>query len=379
MKTPCYTQEMKNLILFSLLISSSTFAAYTKPQLLALFSDADSVNAPANTWCFFSEPSLINEKIYLPCFDGNGNFMASWDKNLQYEEAARAEYDLLFSKATKSFGKATWYEYSEFEVTRSFEDDGRRTKEILLGGLTEGMDFNTNFLPLGDETYFYQVKSEVPRLMLWKNGESQYFFKKEVAYIFSPAIGSEGEVAFKTREVNTSETSPDKIWLYQNEKWEVILEDRDSNPNSPWMSFRHQLSVDQGKVVTVATSIQGEALILINGPEIKTIALKGIDLKNFEFFTVKMNGQHIAFRGEDLKGRKAVYAFDGNSLKQIITQGDIIQTPKGPARIHYKSQDAIFYGAPGIGDKGEILQQVTLTDPDFPSTLIGVGLIKVQK
>src|SRR5690606_20515835 len=98
-----------------------------------------------------------------------------------------------------------------------------------------------------------------------------------------------------------------------------------------------------------------------------------------DYFTVKTRGDVVAFRGVDLKNDKALYAYTTGKLTQIVTQNDIIQSDRGPARIHYTSKDAIFYGAPAIGTKVEILQQVTLTDPDYPSNLMGVGLIKVAK
>ena len=378
---------MKKLILLSSLLLTSHTYAYQKPQLVARLGDIDSWNAPVGTWCFFSEPSLINNRIYLPCFDMMSNLMASWDSQNEYTEVARADYDYMFSKAVNAYGKASWFEYNQFEVTRAFEDSWGFLTEIPLGGLTGGGDFNSNFLPMDRGSYFFQVKGVVPRLMKWDNGPQGDFFAKNVAHIFTPQVSSSGEVAFKTREGGTAESFPDKIWLYKNGSWKVIFEDNDANPKSTWLSFRHQLSVSDGKVVTVATSVYGESLILIDKftkkrkgeSDIKIIALRGVDLKNFDFFTVKMHKNVIAFRGEDLEGRKAVYVYTNNKLTKLITQGDIVQTDVGPGKIHYKNQDSIFYGAPGIGDSGEIIQQVTLTDPDFPTTLLGIGLIKVQK
>jgi len=66
-------------------------------------------------------------------------------------------------------------------------------------------------------------------------------------------------------------------------------------------------------------------------------------------------------------------------LRKLLTRGDIVKTDKGLARVDYKDQDALFYGAPGIGPQGEIYQQATLTDADFSMTLLGIGLIKFTK
>jgi hypothetical protein len=84
----------------------------------------------------------------------------------------------------------------------------------------------------------------------------------------------------------------------------------------------------------------------------------------------------LVFRGLDLERRKSVWVHEKGELKKLLTQGDIVKTDKGLARVDYKSSDALLYGAPGIGPEGVIFQQATLTDIDSPLTLLGIGLIK---
>lgn len=369
---------MKYLIFSLLVYSQISLAGYGKPILLARLSDTDAWNAPTNSWCFYSEPTMVKGKVYMPCFDEESNYMAMWDEN-GFQNIARVKGDHFFSNVVNSFGKASWYEYSEISVERSYEVDQKLT-EIKLGKLTTSNYNTTQFRPLGNGSWFFHVKGENPELRIWKDGEVSSFFNPNVYFIFTPSVGTTGEVAFKTRDIDSSEEAPDKIWLYQNGEWKVVLEDRDANPASPWLSLRHQLSVDGGRIATIARDADGEALILIENGKTKVIARKGVDVKAFDFFTVKIRGNTIAFRADDLENRKAVYVYnDEDGLTRLITQGDIVMTDRGPGKIHYQSRDAMFYGAPGIGDNGEILQQVTLTDPDFPSTLLGIGLIKIQK
>ena len=109
------------------------------------------------------------------------------------------------------------------------------------------------------------------------------------------------------------------------------------------------------------------------------VARAGKDLKRFDFFSPKLRRGVLVFRGEDLENRKAVWIYESGVLKRLLTQGDVVKTDKGLARVDYQSQDAIFYGAPGISENGEIYLQATLTDIDSPLTLLGVGLIKLKK
>ena len=57
----------------------------------------------------------------------------------------------------------------------------------------------------------------------------------------------------------------------------------------------------------------------------------------------------------------------------------MVKTDKGLARVDYRSQDALFYGPPGVSEEGDIFQQATLTDIDHPLTLLGIGLLKLNK
>jgi len=103
------------------------------------------------------------------------------------------------------------------------------------------------------------------------------------------------------------------------------------------------------------------------------------DLARFDYFAPKMQAGTIAIRGEDLEGRKVLFVHDKDGFRRLLTQGDIVHTDIGLGRVHYSNQDAIFYGAPGVDEKGNVYQQATLTDADHPRTLLGIGLVKFLK
>lgn len=358
-----------------MLFSHTALAAFSKPELLARLSDVQAWNAPDNTWCFTSEPAILKDQVYLSCFDIDGYFMAQIGNG--FKMITRAESGHMLSLPQTSFGKVSFYEYNEMDIVRSYEltSSLRKIELNTLGPRSESKD---SFYPISGDSWFFRVKGEAPEIMIWRNGEVTPFFNPGAAYIFTPQVGPRGEIAFMTRDGDYNQSSPDRIWQFTG-SWKVILEDKDANANSPWRSIRHSLAVEGNKVAVLADDGNGEALLLIENGRTRVLARAGKDLKSFDFFTPKMRGGTIAVRGEDFQKRKVLYVYDQQGFRPLLTQGDIVHTDKGPARVHYKDQNALFYGAPGIDERGSVVQQATLTDPDFPSTLIGIGIIKFRK
>ncbi|WPU63819.1 hypothetical protein [Peredibacter starrii] len=358
-----------------MLFSHTALAAFSKPELLARLSDVQAWNAPDNTWCFTSEPAILNDQVYLSCFDVDGYFMGQFGKG--FKMISRAEPDNMNSLPQASFGKVTWYEFNEMDIVRSYEFTGA-LKKIELNTLGPRSESKDSFYPISGDSWFFRVKGDAPEIMIWKNGEVTPFFNPSAAYIYTPQVGPRGEIAFKTRDGDYNETSPDRLWQYTG-SWKVILEDKEANPSSPWKTIRHQLAVEGNRVVALADDGKGEALLLIENGNVRVLARAGKELSRFDYFTPKMRGGTIAVRGEDFQKRKVLYVYDEQGFRPLLTQGDIVHTDKGPARVHYKDQNALFYGSPGIDERGSVVQQATLTDPDFPSTLIGIGIIKFRK
>jgi hypothetical protein len=291
---------------------------------------------------------------------------------------ARSQNDNLFSHPVNSFNKISWTEHNEWGVLRSFEstNEVKVTELKYLGPLRNG---NDSFLPYTPDSWIYRLKGDDPELWIWKGEKAEVFFNPGVAFIFSPVVGPQGELVFKTRDIDYNESSPDKLWFYQNGKWRVILEDKDSNPESPWKNFRAHLAVEGEKVLAIAGDGKSESLILLDKGTTKVLVKTGVDLKSFDYFSPKMRGGVIVFRGEDFEGRKVTYVYDEKGFRRLLTQGDTVQTDKGIGRVHYENRDAIFYGAPGIDEKGNVVLQATLTDADHPRTLLGIGIIKFEK
>lgn len=364
---------MKTLSLL-LALPLSAFAHYGKPQILASYAGMTNWNAPPSVYCFYSEPAVFAGAVYLGCLEGENYIMAKWDES-GYSEVARAEIDQRFSYPVSFNEGVSWYEYNEFSSVRSFTTDGR---EVKIKDLQKLGPVGT-FLPLGDESWLYQLKTSTPEVWILNAEATRPVFTQNVSYIFSPVVGGNGEAIMKVRKESLSNSAPDELWSLVKGKWQKILEDKDANPSSNWKSFRHQYAVEGERVLLFAHDNQSEVLVLFEGDKSIEIARAGIHLDSFDHFSAKMNAGVIAFRGKDLQGRKAVWTYKNGKLSRLITQGDTVMTIKGPAQVHYKNEHSIFYGAPGIGPKGEVVIQATLSDPDYLDTLIGVAVLKFEQ
>lgn len=301
--------------------------------------------------------------------------MARW--NPEFSILAQSENG-LFSRPEIVGEKVSWHEFDMGGLKKFFEATSYEVKEVKLSHLGPAFAQTDSFTAISDGAYVYRLSDEERKLYIWKNHEVFPLFEEPVAHIFPPVSSAQGSFLIKIRRDSTSENAPDEL-LYWNGGWSTILTDRDADSSSRFKSFRHQLALDEGQVAFVGEDDEGEGLFLWDQGEISVIVRRGGEIKSFDFFSPKLRNGVLVFRGVDQENRKAIWVHSKGKLSRLATQGDIVQTDKGMARIHYVNQDAIFYGAPGIASNGDIYQQATLTDADSPSTLLGIGLIKFNR
>jgi hypothetical protein len=122
-----------------------------------------------------------------------------------------------------------------------------------------------------------------------------------------------------------------------------------------------------------------EALVLLQNGDMTTVARVGDQVQSFDYFSPKLKNGRVAFRGNDLEGRKTLWVFENGSLKRLLTEGDVIHTDKGLARVDYNSRESLFFSSPGINKNGDVYFQVALTDLEAPRTLLGIGLIEFKR
>ncbi len=363
---------MKTLIIL-MLFSLTSYAHYGKPELVARYSGVDSFNAPDGLYCFSSEPQPTKEGVFLGCLNEEGNsLMVRWSP--EFEILATSEYG-LFSHPKEVEGKVNWYEFSEAGVSHLFEYQNTKLNVINLKNLGPVFALIDSFTAVKNQSYIYRLQDETKKIQSWKNHTINPLYAENVSHIFPPVSSVEGEFVIKVRREHLNENAPDELILWDGD-FHTILKDRDALSTSKLKSFRHQYAIDQGAVALVVTDDEGEALVIISEGKMTEVARVGNDLISFDYFSPKMRNGVLVFRGLDLERRKAVWVYEKGELKKLLTQGDIVKTDKGLARVDYKDSNALLYGAPGIGPDGEIFQQATLTDIDSPLTLLGIGLIK---
>jgi hypothetical protein len=358
------------------LFSSSLFAGYGKPELLARYSGIDSFNAPDGLYCFTAEPLPTKEGVLMGCLDGDGQSLMMRFSN-SYEVLANSELG-LFSKPLLVDKKSAWYEFNESGVRKLYEYQGQELSAIDLRNLGPLYALIDSFVPVRNNTYVYRLQDESKKLLSWKNHIVSDLYTEDISHIFPPVSSVKGDFLIKVRRLHLNEDAPDELLKWDGE-FKSLLKDRDSDPTSPFKSFRHQFALDENLVALIATDDRGEALFLIENGQALEVARAGVDLQSFDFFSPKLRNGVLAFRGIDLQKRRALWVFEKNELRKILTQGDVVKTDKGLARVDYRSQDALFYGSPGVSEEGDIFQQATLTDIDHPLTLLGIGLIKLNK
>lgn len=364
---------MKTLLILTLL-SSHAFAQYSKPQLIARYTGMDAYNAPDGMICFSSEPQPTKEGIYLGCSTAEGTLMARWSPTF----SKVATSSRIFSKPIQMGETTSWYEFDEAGVSKVFEAGRTGVRETTLKNLGSYSALIDSFLMLKDRSYVYRLQDDGKELLNWKNHQITSLYKEDIAYIFPPVTSKEGNFITKIRREHTGENAPDELILWDG-KFQTILKDKESDINSPWKAFRHQYALDGNSIAFIATDAQGEGLFLLKDNRLITVARAGREVASFDYFSPKLRDGVLVFRGMDHQKRKVVYLFYNQKLRPLITQGDTVITDKGLARVDYQSQDALFYGSPGIGPTGEIVQQATLTDADNPNTLLGIGLLKFTK
>ena len=260
-------------------------------------------------------------------------------------------------------------------MSNLYEYKDQKLNVINLKDLGPVFAMVDSFTAIKDQVYIYRLQDETKKLQSWKNHTVTSMVTEGMAHIFPPVSSVEGNFIVKMRRDHLNENAPDEL-IYWDGEFHTILKDRDLDPTSKIISFRHQYALDLDAVALVVTDDEGEALVVLQSGKMTEVARVGKDLISFDYFSPKMRNGVLVFRGVDQNKQKSIWVYEYGELRKLLTQGDVVKTDKGLARVDYQSQDALFYGAPGIGPQGEIYQQATLTDIDSPMTLLGIGLIK---
>lgn len=362
-------------IFLFLILSTSLFASYSKPQLIARYGGNDHFNSVEGLNCYSSEPAITTEGIFLGCHLDQNFAIVRWSDKFE----VLSKTSEFFSKPDVFQDIVSWSEFNEIGVKKVFEFHQNQLIEKKLSNLSSDFSIPHTFTSMGEGKYVYRLDGEQKQFYSWDGLERVEINLNSPAHYFPPVSSAAGNIVLKIRRDHLGESAPDELWRVSSKKIELILKDRDSNPLEKFKSFRHSLAHDGNVIALIGVDEESEGIFLIKNNKVINVARVGRDLKSLDYFSPKLRDGILVFRGEDFEGRKAFWTFANGQLSRLVTQGDVVLTDKGPARVDGPSQEAVFYGAAGMGPQGEILLQAVLKDIDHPSTILGISLLKFTK
>ena len=342
---------------------------------MARYGGTDSFNSTQGLNCYSSEPAITSEGIFLGCHLDQTLVIVRW--SVEFEILSKTSD--FFSKPEVFKDIVSWSEFNETGVRKLYEFSNSQLTERKLKNLSPDFSIPNSFTSLGEGKYVYRLDGEQKQFFIWDENNRQQVNLNSPAYYFPPVSSASGDILLKIRRNHLGESAPDELWRISSEKMELILKDKDTHSTERFKSFRHSLAHDGSAVALIGIDDVGEGIFLIENDQLIEVARIGRDLRSLDYFSPKLRNGILVFRGEDFQGRKAFWTFAQGELSRLVTQGDVVWTDKGPARVDGPSQDAVFYGAAGIGPEGEIVLQAVLKDMDFSSTVLGISLLKFIK
>jgi hypothetical protein len=202
-------------------------------------------------------------------------------------------------------------------------------------------------------------------------------------YLYSPAMNNARVIAGK---VNVGDLSHAEIRLFTaGGDSTLLVQDRASDPASPFQGFDNGLAVNDAGQVAVALGLAdggGRAVYRFEVGEkpvrIARVGEHGITA--IESFAPAINASGlIAFRGRTADGQAIFVGDGGGAPVRAVGKGDTLMTDLGPGRIgqHIDNPTSwpVFSGGPGINDHGDIVAVAGLHPDGNTQVEWGSGVI----
>ncbi|MBK9128235.1 MAG: hypothetical protein IPM13_10610 [Phycisphaerales bacterium] len=203
------------------------------------------------------------------------------------------------------------------------------------------------------------------------------------SFLFTPSFNNSRQIAGKVRlgaAGQTGENRPDQIRIINPDgTFTIIAHDRDSDPNSLFLSFDNSVALtDNGWVAFNANLFPaGRGVFFSNGVETRTIAVNtaGIVSTIESFGPAASASGLVAFRAfENNTALRAIWIGDGTTLRRVVREHDIVPTDLGPARIDQHDASPVFGGSITINRYGDVAFNAALTPPDNNQIEWGSGI-----
>ncbi|NMO20327.1 hypothetical protein HPC49_23010 [Pyxidicoccus fallax] len=196
-------------------------------------------------------------------------------------------------------------------------------------------------------------------------------------FLYSPTLNDLGQMA-GVADTATAEAE----WFQElrvfsanpNGTSRIIARSRGLEASSPIYRFASVQPAlnNRGEVAFLGTSRDASnrnitTLWLWTGTELKVLAQNGVNgIREMEFFPPDINDQgRVVFRAIDSNGRRAVWVTDGQDMKRVVSEHDIVPSDLGPARIDQETpSNPVFAGGPLINARGDITFVAGLAPPE---------------
>ena len=139
-----------------------------------------------------------------------------------------------------------------------------------------------------------------------------------------------------------------------------ILANNVLDPDSPYSKFDNSLALDgDSTVAVVATRASDNRRVLLRSDGITSVEIAEVDpagtIRDIAFFAPAINDAGVvAFRAKDADG-DAIYVGDGESLKRVAGNGDVVETDLGTGQLGQDNDsDPVFSGQPAINARGDV-------------------------
>jgi hypothetical protein len=359
------------ILLLSLLIS-----AEAKRELWARVSDRDGHKIAAN--CFFSghQPQLFQAGLLLRvnCYGESDLYsqLLYIQKKSSTQELLRSRPGSLLSEPVTDGQNIFVSEYNEAGTTALNLLTLRSQQTIVL---PQNLRFLQGLsLSQGKLLARFQDQNGESQQSLWTQGTWSASSQRDVSFYFQPQASSQ-VVLQKVRRGSgeLDESRPDEIVISLDggESFEVVLQDRDADPSSAYLSFWNFSVVNQERWVVIARTQQGEVAVTGLGRKVTQVIMLSKDFESLDFWppAIDLQGQvYVRAKRQGVHGLWRV----GSAVELILCSGDAFQGDQDTQRVRSETP---FYNAPMI-DQNRLFMAVGVEDFNS-STFLGQALIEV--
>ncbi|MBY0515932.1 MAG: hypothetical protein K2P81_03415 [Bacteriovoracaceae bacterium] len=334
---------MKNLAFFVFITLS--FSAYSqKRELIVRASDVDGFPAQSN--CFFSNNKMASHLegliVQYTCFGEEEIFSELWwVKNKTYKKLFKTQAGNLLTSAVSDGESVFSVEFNEGgSVVLHQHDLITHTQHKI----------NPNFPTIHDLAALsknhlwlrYTDQNGVIQEASFENGHWNTFNNRGVSYFFG-ASSNQKIMLQKVRlgeRGDLNESQPDEIQIRLAPDFipQTVLRDRDSDPNSLYLSFRNFSVVQDEYWSVMAKTENGEVLLIGKGLQLSTLNLsKHFREIDFWPWALTLEGTPI-LRAKNHQGVHALWIIENDSPRILLTLEDTVENAQ--------VGDTLFYNAP---------------------------------